>query len=218
MPVHQKASSPETRQLILQAAGEVFAEAGFRNATVRAICQRAGANIAAVNYHFGDKEQLYLEVLRFAQTYAHQKYPSNMGINADASGEDKLRAFIRAFLFRLFDEGPIAWHAKLMAREMVEPTAALDMLVKEKIRPQAVLLRGIVTELIGANASAETTRLCASSVVSQCLFYLHCRAVIERLFPEQKYDEKELEGLADHITRFSLAALKEMAKKSRKGR
>ena len=47
-----------TRQRVLEAAGEVFAERGFRAATVREICQRAKANLAAVNYHFGDKERL----------------------------------------------------------------------------------------------------------------------------------------------------------------
>jgi AcrR family transcriptional regulator len=210
------ASPAETRQLILQAAGEVFAEAGFRNATVRAICQRAGANIAAVNYHFGDKERLYIAVLRFAQEYAHGKYPSDLGLKPGAAPAARLRAFIRSFLFRLFDQGPVAWHANLMAREMVEPTSALDLVVAEKIRPQAVQLREIVTALLGRSATPQVVRLCACSVVSQCLFYLHCRSVIQRLFPEQAYDARDLEVLADHITRFSMAALKELARRKAK--
>ncbi|MGA9754367.1 MAG: TetR family transcriptional regulator, partial [Desulfobaccales bacterium] len=56
-------ASNETRQRLLEAAGEVFAKKGFRNTTIREICRRARANLAAVNYHFGDKERLYLAVL-----------------------------------------------------------------------------------------------------------------------------------------------------------
>ena len=52
-----------TRERIADAAGEIFAERGFDGTTVRDICQRAGANIAAVNYYFGDKQRLYLEAL-----------------------------------------------------------------------------------------------------------------------------------------------------------
>ncbi len=69
------AGHDETRRQLLEAAGAVFAEAGFRNATVREICHQAGANIAAVNYHFGDKETLYSEVLRYAHGRALEKYP-----------------------------------------------------------------------------------------------------------------------------------------------
>ncbi len=44
---------------LLSAACDVFVEMGFRDATVAEICRRAGANISAVNYHFGSKETLY---------------------------------------------------------------------------------------------------------------------------------------------------------------
>ncbi len=177
----------ETRQNLLEAAGHVFAEVGFRAATVREICQRAGANIAAVNYYFGDKEKLYSEVLRFSQQRALEKYPPDFGLKSHAPAEQRLNAFIHSFLLRIFDESPVARHAKLMAREMIEPTSALDSLVVERIRPQAHQLSEIVRQLLGPRANKELIRLSAMSIVGQCLFYHHCRPVVQRLFPEQKF-------------------------------
>ena len=203
----------KTRQQLIEAAAGVFAEVGFRAATVRAICDRAGANVAAVNYHFGDKEKLYLEVLRFTQEQALEKYPTDLGVKADSSPELRLKAFIRSFLFRVFDEGRIAWHGKLMSREMIEPTAALDALVQEKIRPQATQLAAITRELLGPRAKPEQIQLCGLSVVSQCLFYHHCRPVVSLLFPEQKFAPRDIEALVEHIAGFSLAAIKQLAKK-----
>ena len=200
----------ETRRQILEAAGGVFAEVGFRNATIREICRLAGANIAAVNYHFGDKETLYAEVLRHSQQKAFEKYPPLMGVGADAPPEEKLRAFIQSFLLRIFDGSSTAWFGKMMSREMVEPTEALDLLMKERMQPMANLLRGIVAEILGCSPDAEKVRLCCFSVVSQCVFYHHCRTMISRLFPEQRLDASAVEQLAGHIARFSLAAMKNL--------
>jgi len=200
----------ETRRQVLEAAGGVFAEVGFRNATVREICRRAGANVAAVNYHFGDKETLYVEVLRHSQQKAFAKYPPLLGVAADAPPEEKLGAFVRSFLLRIFDEGSIAWFGKMMSREMVEPTAALDSLVAERLQPMADLLRGIVAGILGRSPRDEAVRLCCFSIVSQCVFYHHCRTMISRLFPEQRLDASAVEQLAGHIARFSLAAMKHL--------
>jgi AcrR family transcriptional regulator len=205
------ASHDETRRQLLEAAGAVFAEAGFRDATVREICRRAGANIAAVNYHFGDKETLYAEVLRHAHSRAHEKYPPLLDVPADAPPEKKLRAFVLSFLLRIFDKGPTAWQGKLMSREMIEPTAALDSLIEERMRPMANQLRAIVEEILGCAPNDERARLCGMSVVSQCVFYHHCRPVVSRLFPKHPpEDAASIERLADHITRFSLAAMKHL--------
>ena len=209
-------SPAETRQALLEAAGAVFAEHGYRDTTVRDICQRAGANVAAVNYHFGDKEHLYLEVLRHSQGKAARKFPMDLGLDAQARPEARLGAFVRSFLFRIFDSGPTAWMGKLMSMEMINPSRALDTLVEERIRPMANQLREIVLEILGPKASLEAARLCGFSIVSQCLFYVHCRSVVLRLFPEQKFEPGDIEHLAEHITHFSLAALKDFNSKPKK--
>jgi len=206
-------SHAETRRHLLEAAGEVFAEFGFRNATVREICRRAGANLAAVNYHFGDKETLYAEVLRYAHGRALAKYPPLLGLPADAPPAEKMRAFVRSFLLRTFDKGPNSWHGKLMSREMIEPTAALDALVEERMRPMAGQLWRIVADLLECPLNDKRVRLCAFSVVSQCVFYHHCGPVVSRLFPKQPaLDRAGIERLTDHVVSFSLAAMKHLPK------
>ena len=207
----EEASPAETRQTLLEAAVAVFAQRGFRAASVREICQRAGANVAAVNYHFGDKEALYAEALKFALRCAHQEYPTDLGLSSDATPPERLRAFVHSFLLRIFDEGRAAWHGKMMSREMIEPTAALDSLVQEEIRPMSEQLSAIIRDLLGRHANEKLVRLCGISVVSQCLFYEHCRPVVVRLFPDMKFNAAGLEALSDHITRFSLAALEQIA-------
>lgn len=205
--------SSDTRRRLLEAAGEVFAEHGFRVATVQEICRRADANIAAVNYHFTDKEQLYRAVIRYAEEECSGDEPRALPPGAPA--EERLHAHVEWFLLHLLDEGRPAWHGRLMAREMIEPTAALDELVEGHIRESSVRLRGIVRELMGPAASDEQVRACAFSIKGQCLFYHHCEPVIVRLEPGTTIGREQVPALAEHITRFSLAGLRAMASADR---
>jgi TetR/AcrR family transcriptional regulator, regulator of cefoperazone and chloramphenicol sensitivity len=198
-----------TEQRLLEAAGEIFAECGYQAATTRQICEKAGANVAAINYYFGDKEGLYMAVLQSVPKAHGEKYPHDLGLSLGATPEEKLRAYVRSLLHRVFDEGRPGWHTKLIAREMIEPTRALDTLVEEAARPLHQELASIVRELLGSGATEDAVRLCTLSIMSQCVYYHHARAVIRRLYPEQKYGIEDIDRLAEHITKFSLGALKE---------
>lgn len=197
-----------TRSDLMTAAAEVFARTGFRKATVREICLRAKANIAAVNYHFGDKQALYQAVLEDSQRRSIEKYPPNLGLERDATPEARLEAFVHSFLLRMFSDGPAAHHAKLMTLEMMDPTPALDALVENGIRPLATQLAGIVREILGEGVGPERVRLCGLSVVGQCVYYHNCKAVTSRLFPEMRFSSGEIKRIARHITEFSLAGIK----------
>jgi AcrR family transcriptional regulator len=207
----------KTRQRLLEAAGEIFAEQGYSKTTVRDICARAEANVAAVNYHFGDKEKLYSEVLRYAHGCAIEKYPPSMGLPPDAPAEKRLHAFVLSFLYRLLDDGRPAWHAKIMSRDMAEPTAAMDVLVDEQIKPHFAYVRQVVLELLGPKTAEETARLCAQSVVGQCLFYHFGQPVTRRLFPQRVFGMKDAPRIAEHITRLTLAGIREIAKAQKGG-
>lgn len=196
-------ATDDTRERLLDAAGGILARDGFRAARVRDICAAAGANVAAVNYHFGDKLGLYRAV--FAHAFAIAG-PSMAGLPAGGSPAERLTAWVRDFVRRILDDGKPAWIAKLMAREMSDPTEVLDELVEHGIRPHFAELQATVRALV-PGADPATVRRCALSVVAQCVFYHHSRPVIERLHPRWRLTPAEAERIAVHIARFSLAGL-----------
>jgi len=204
---HDASINSDCRERILEAAGEIFAECGFRGATVRKICERARVNIAAINYYFGGKEKLYTEVLRHWHDFAIVKYPLLLGVDEDAPVELQLRAFIRSFLFRLLDKGKPAWFGKLMMREMTEPTRSFERLVKEIVRPRDKMLASIVQKMIGTPLSEEKIRLFCASIIGQCLYYYNARSIVTQLYHQDVSNPGEIERIADHIMQFSLGGV-----------
>lgn len=201
-----------TKTRLIRAAGEVFARDGFRSATVREICRRADAHLGAINYHFRDKEGLYAAVLDYSHRSAVAKYPPGAGLSEDAGPEERLRAFIRAFILRLLDEGAPAWHGKLMAWEIAEPSGALGQLAQGSIKTQYTLLVDILRDLFGESPvlpgeESEQLFLSAMSIVGQCLHHFTAQRVIAVLRPHC-FNPADIERIADHITRFSLNGLR----------
>jgi len=200
-----------TRQRLLEAAGEVFAEKGFKGATIRDICKLADANVAAVKYHFGDKERLYTAAVRYAHTCGVGTTGDAIrAVSAGVTPHERLRAFVRFMLQGILDTGKPAWHSKIVARELAEPTKALDMIADEGVKPRFKLLSEIIRSVLGPDAPDKVVVRCAHSVVGQILFYHFARPMLSRVFPNQPMD---LEGLVEHIATFSIRgieAIKEM--------
>jgi len=192
---------------ILEAAGEIFAEQGFRKTTVREICKCSGVNLAAINYYFGDKERLYLAVLKYYRELAIQKYPLTFGITETDSPEEKLGNFIHTFIYRFLEEGKTALFGKLLAREFTESTGALDVLVEDFIRPTFIKLCSIVREIVGNKSPDKIVELCAMSIIGQCLYFRNARPIIFRLRHKQGYTEEDIKEIAKHIINFSLKGL-----------
>jgi len=197
----------DTRIRLLHAAGDIFSKKGYQAATIREICRKAKANVAAVHYHFGSKERLYEAVLRHAHEEALRRYPIDMGLNGASTPRERLFAYVRAMLLRMLSKGENSWHAALMVREMAEPTPMLGRFVDRSIMPRAEKLREIVSEILGPEADPAFVALCVQSIVGQCRNYAVARPILTRLFPDLTYDDSGISRLAEHIVRFSLAAM-----------
>jgi AcrR family transcriptional regulator len=214
-----EASEENTRDKILSAAGEVFAEQGFEGATIRAITERAGVNVAAVNYHFRDKAELYTRVVLdacSARAAYRAAYREAMAEAVD-SPEERFRSLTYRFLEYLLDPARPNWKRRLMAREMANPTTAFAELVDKNIRPlREEFLLPTLRELTGGCFSRRQLSYFASSIMGQCLYFLQSRPIIDRLNPDFKIGKSEIAEIAEHITRFSLAAIAELTRQARR--
>lgn len=191
---------------MLEAAGRIFAERGFRDATVRDICQAAQVNLAAVNYHFGDKERLYIESVKHAHRTRLQQVPPPAWPSGTTAAV-KLHGFIYAFLCRVLSDDRDGWEPQLMMRELAQPTLACEELVREYIRPHFALLLQILDELVPpATTQAERNRI-GFGIVGQCLHYRIAEPIVRLLITPEEFQQNDPAALADHICRWTLAAL-----------
>ncbi|HIJ90121.1 MAG: CerR family C-terminal domain-containing protein [Desulfobulbaceae bacterium] len=206
----QRCDGQETRLNLLAAAGEIFARKGFRQATIAEICKQAGANTAAISYHFGSKEALYVESWRYAFNQSLKTYPLNGGIPDEATAEDRLRGRILAIMRRIID--PKSHEFDIFHKEMASPTGLLAKAIQESVEPIFKGLLLLVGELLGKAPHEYEVQLCAMSIRAQCfgpLMHARRRKNVQGLPPTDLEPLLEdVEQLADHVTRFSLAGIR----------
>ena len=214
-----KRQRSDTPAQLLDAACEVFAEKGYRRATIAEICKRGGANIAAVNYYFRNKEALYAEAWRLAFQRSLEAYPSDGGIPDTAPSEERLHGYILSLMRRIID--PRNHEFEIVRKELAHPTGLLAEVMRASIEPVGKALSVIVGELLGSKASDRQVRQCQMSIMAQCLHPM-MRERFRKLLPAQVGEpsllNSEIEAFAEHVTRFSLAGIREIRRQIESGR
>ncbi len=215
-PVKKKAKraaqveAPEvTRVRLIEAASDVFAERGFANATVREICVRASANVAAINYHFRDKQGLYGEVVKHLRDRVMEQASFRQASDASLAAPVRLKAFITSMLERTISDMPCAQLGKIISKEMVEPSPGFAEIAQKYAGRQAEIVREIVREIVGPQVPEPKLDLCITSIIGACLVFHHCKPMIQRLAqrPEDFYGPGRLPDLAEHVAHFVLHGL-----------
>lgn len=198
----------QTRSQLLEAAIHIFSRKGFRDATVAEICKEAHANIAAINYHFRDKESLYVEAWRVAFHRSLETHPTGGGVPVTADPVERLRGFILALISRAID--PQNRSFDIMHKELVNPTGFLAQAMRNAIEPIRTALSDILRKLLGNKVAEDQVRLCQMSIMAQCL---HLRMAARRWVMVSPGNapaplEFDVATLAEHVTQFSLAGLR----------
>jgi TetR/AcrR family transcriptional regulator, regulator of cefoperazone and chloramphenicol sensitivity len=206
-------AAPDTRQAILDAAMPLFVQQGFSNTSVRSISQAARANVALINYYFGTKEGLYLEVLRQLAAHELSAHPLPL-LDWERATPEQLRGAMKVFVHTAFarfvDASGRAPLGTLLMRELADPTAALDRLAQEVAAGQLSVLRAYVGQVIGLPADDDRCFRAAFSIVGQVMFYSFARPLVDRVAPSLVLDAQAIEAAIAHIETFAWGGLMQL--------
>lgn len=203
----------QTRQQLLQAAGEVFAERGYAHATSKEICERANANVAAVNYHFGGKDELYGAVLE----EAHSRLISLEALAAAAQSQldprSKLRMFIGRIVAEICKRREDAWELRVLSREVLSHTPMMDRLVDNQIVPKSRFFRAVIAELMRLPPEHPAVSRSIVNIMGPCLLLLIAsRNLQKKALP---YLDLNPEALTNHMVAFALAGMDAVAREAK---
>lgn len=201
-------SSATTRAALIEAATPLFADEGFEATRIRDIADRAKANIAAINYHFGSKMGLYQAVMKAQSEQMIANFPLETEETAKATPEERLQWLVKNILRRVLGSDEKDRPTRMCVREFIEPTEALDFLVKEIVTHQHAITRSVVAAVAGRELSEEELSRHAVSLVSQCFYYGLAEPMLTRLGVKIPRTDAEIDVLAAHIVRFSLAGMR----------
>lgn len=205
----------EVKERIVMAAAQVFGEQGYSQGTIRDIAKLADVNVAAINYHFGDKRRLYVYVTRYWRRIAEAKYPLESLYDDSVPARDRLNAFIRLVIEGFLLDPETRWYGRILAWEgTLESTEMLRDLVHDVYEPLVKALNHLIGQLLDQPPDSLRVRYCSLSVMAQCMSVYTDQFHIGHMFGVDNNDPGEIERLIRHIRDFSHEAI--MAMKNRR--
>lgn len=197
-----------TKARLLQAARVVFAKHGAENATIREICAMANANVAAVNYHFGSKDKLYIAVLQNYIEHENELHPRDQGVTPLSEPVERLRVYVRSFLLQTLGDGdPVNERlGKLLTQEFIEPSQNFGVIFERHCRPTHNLLLDIIRRMLPGHDEM-TVSQCASSVIGQCVLFDFAKEAMSLMHPQLTLKTGNIEHITNFIMEFSLGGI-----------
>ena len=202
------ATAFSTKQRILGAAEELFARHGFAGASLRRVTAEAKVNLAAVNYHFGSKENLIEEVFRRRLDELNQQRMAKLAeaeARPDATLEDVLEAFIRPALEQSTERRGGGAFVRVMARAYAEQDERLRRFLSENY--------GHVLKQFAAAFARRLPHLDKEElywrldIVAGALTYAMAGfGIIKR--PQQESETRYRERMTEHLVTFAAAGLR----------
>ncbi len=200
---------------LLNAAESLFAERGYDGTSIRDITAKADCNLAAVNYHFHSKDNLYTEVFRRRlQLIRNTRLESiESSMNEDVVRPDLkklLRSFAKTFIGTTLENSTWRNFMRLMTREMLDNHLPSNLFYEEIIAHiQPVMVKALVKLCPGLTEPQAARSL--FSIVGQLIHAIHLKEMFSKV---ENIDLPifDLDKYLDHIVEFSAAGILGMAK------
>jgi AcrR family transcriptional regulator len=186
----------ETRNALVEAALDAFGRLGFEGASTREIAKAAGANLAAIVYHFGSKEELHLAVARYiVERVQMQLGPvlASLRDPASVASPEVARATLGRVIATLADvlvgTAEAERWARFIVREQMQPTAAFDVIygLMGNAHGLAVKLAATAT----GRPENETMMLRVFTLMGQVLVFRVAQALVLRRTGWQQIGDAE---------------------------
>ena len=196
---------------LLDAAEELFCEHGFYHTSVREIAAAANCNIASVNYYFGGKDKLYIEVWRRHLLIMRERIITSIErvMSEDAKEtylDDLLKSFATAFLEPIKDKSKAYRLIKLMDHEMVEPHLPKNMFLEEMIIPIFNAMQNALMKVY-PGLDKSKVHLLLFSIIGQLVHLIRVQTLFDQSYPLQ-FPGFDLNETVNHIVRFSAAGIR----------
>jgi AcrR family transcriptional regulator len=196
-----------TRQSIIRAATDLFAEKGFDGASVREIVARARVNQAAINYHFKGKDGLYGEVLRSAFEAFTKHAASDPEKLKALPREEALRQFVYQQLRPLLFRDDMSRYIRIFAWESVRPTKVLRKFMATSAVPYLNPAIDLVERFLPPIGRERDSVCAAIWLMGQCSIFVRNREHFSQPPFSMKIDEEFVDRLTDLITRLAIGGL-----------
>lgn len=206
----------ETRRRLLDAGVRLFAEHGFRSVSVRDLCTEAGANIAAINYHFGGKQELYEAIfddILDSDEPRYREWLENLETLLASSNREPgqltvvAQIFVKGMLAHLIGDQCTRWFGVLVMRELAFPTAPFELIYQRRAEPSQEILAKIIAAATGEPATSAAVRTKAHALTGMMINMGVSRSILWRRMDWDGYTPERVSHINDVITDLICGAL-----------
>ena len=198
------AISKQTKEDLINAAGELVAELGFSNVSTRAIANKAGQNIGSIHYHFKSKENLFQAVIRSATQTVRDKPLADVikahesELNVPKGQSLMLRRIIRLLIRDLFVIERPWWHSQILYQVLRAEENLLKILRDEVIKPESTALEKLFF-FIDPTMDQEDVFIQTLLTMLPIIYHAENEKNVLELMNKKTYTSQYLQKLEDKI-------------------